>query len=111
HNIVGHTASFTNLVLMQPKGSIARINFVTHGASDNVGLKGRIEPGAVFVDEEMEAGVLEGFKNNGIAKDDGTVVPWSEVRARFAKDAVIVSTPARRRCLKLSFRTSRTFSA
>lgn len=90
HNIVGHTASFINLVFMQPKSSIARINFVTHGASNSIGLKGRIEPGAVFFDEDMEAGVLEGFKNNGIAKDDGTVVPWSEVRARFAKDAVIV---------------------
>jgi hypothetical protein len=90
HPTVGHTESFINLVFMQPKGSIARINFVTHGASTEIGLKGRIEPGAVFFDEGMEAGILEGFKNNGILKDDGTVVPWSEIRARFAKDAVIV---------------------
>jgi hypothetical protein len=90
HPTVDSTEGFINLVFREPRGSIARINFVTHGASTEIGLKGRIELGAVYFDEGMEAGILEGFKNNGIEKDDGTVVPWSEVQARFAKDAVIV---------------------
>ena len=90
HTIVDHSASFINLVFMQPKGSITRLNFVTHGSSDSIGLQGRIEDDGVYFDEELEAGVLQGFKENGILKDDGTVVPWPEVKARFAKDAVIV---------------------
>lgn len=90
YTIVDHSASFINLVFMQPKGSITRLNFVTHGASDSIGLKGRIEDDGVYFDEDLEEGVLQGFKDNGILKDDGAVVPWSEVQARFAKDAVIV---------------------
>lgn len=90
HTIVDHSAGFINLVFMQPKGSITRLNFVTHGSSDSIGLKGRIEDDGVYFDEELEAGVLQGFKENGILKEDGTVVPWTEVQARFAKDAVIV---------------------
>jgi hypothetical protein len=87
---VNSTASFIGLVFKQPKGSISRLNLVTHGASDSIGLKGRIEKGAVYFDDELGEGVLVGFKDNGIEKDDGTVVPWSEVQARFAKDAAIV---------------------
>ncbi|OQW39001.1 MAG: hypothetical protein A4S08_08675 [Proteobacteria bacterium SG_bin4] len=90
YDIVNHSASFINLIYLQPKGSIARLNFVTHGASDSIGLQGRIENDGVYFDEELEAGVLQGFKENGILKNDGTVVPWSDVKARFAKDAVIV---------------------
>lgn len=90
YHVVGYTASFINLVFMQPKGSIARLNFVTHGASHSLGLKGTIEDDGVYFDEELEAGILEGFRDNGILNKDDTVTPWTEVRARFSKDAVIV---------------------
>jgi hypothetical protein len=87
---VGSTASFINLIFREPKGSIARVNFVTHGASDEIGLSGTVEPGAVFFSDGLDEAVLDGFRANGILNDDGSVTPWSEVRARFAPGAVIV---------------------
>jgi hypothetical protein len=38
----------------------------------------------------MEIGILESFRTTGIQGDDGSTIPWSEVQARFTKDAVIV---------------------
>ena len=89
YQFIDHTDSFINFIYQQPKGSISRFNFVTHGASDSIGLKGRIEDDGVYFDEELEAGRLEGFRDNGLQIDEKTVVPWSEVKARFSKDAVI----------------------
>ncbi|MEU1972122.1 hypothetical protein ABZ477_10725 [Microbacterium sp. NPDC019599] len=87
---VGSTAAFIALVVRQPKGSIRRLNFVTHGASDEIGLSGTVEPGAVFFTDGLDEAELDGFRVNGILNDDGTVTPWSDVRARFAPDAEIV---------------------
>jgi len=87
---VGSTEAFISLVFSQPKGSIARLNFVTHGASDEIGLSGTIEPGAVYFSEGLEEAVLDNFRVNGILTDGGKVTPWSEVEARFAPDAEIV---------------------
>ncbi len=89
YNVIGYTSSFINFVFMQPKGSITQLNFMTHGSSNSIGLKGTIEVGAVYFDEELEEAVLEGFKNNGILLESGKIAPWSDVKARFAKDARI----------------------
>ncbi len=87
---VGSTPSFINLIFREPKGSVARVNFVTHGASDEIGLTGRVEPGAVYFSDGLDEAELDGFRANGILNDDGSVTPWSEVRARFTADAEIV---------------------
>lgn len=87
---VGSTASFINLIFREPKGSIERVNFVTHGASDEIGLSGEVEPGAVYFSDGLDEAELDGFRANGILNQDGSVTPWSEVRARFTADAVIV---------------------
>lgn len=87
---VGSTASFINLIFREPKGSIAQVNFVTHGASDEIGLSGTVEPGAVFFSDGLDEAELDGFRANGIQNNDGSVTPWSEVQARFAADAEIV---------------------
>jgi hypothetical protein len=87
---VGSTAGFINLVFREPKGSIARVNFVSHGASDEVGLSGTVEPGAVFFTDGLDEAELDGFRANGILNPDGSVTPWSEVQARFAPGAQIV---------------------
>jgi hypothetical protein len=87
--IVGSTEALISLVFSQPKGTIARLNFVTHGASDEIGLSGTIEPGAVYFSEGLDEAVLDSFRVNGILTD-GKVTPWSEVEARFAPDAEIV---------------------
>ena len=87
---VGSTPSFINLIFRESKGSIERVNFVTHGASDEIGLAGKVEPGAVFFSDGLDEATLDGFRTNGILNDDGTVTPWSVVQARFAPDAEIV---------------------
>lgn len=87
---VGSTPSFINLVFRETKGSIKRVNFVTHGASDEIGLSGTVEPGAVYFTDGLDEAELDGFRANGILNDDGSVTPWSEVQARFAPDAEIV---------------------
>ena len=33
---------------------------------------------------------MQGFRDNGIEGKDGSIIPFSVVKARFAKDAVIV---------------------
>lgn len=87
---VDSTASFINLIFREPKGSIERVNFVTHGASDEIGLAGRVEPGAVFFSDGLDEAELDGFRDNGILNRDGSVSAWSEVQARFAPNAEIV---------------------
>ena len=87
---VGSTDSFINLIFRQPKGSINRLNFVTHGAPDEIGLSGTVAAGAVFFSDGLDEAVLDGFRVNGIQKNDGSVIPWSEVQARFAPGAEIV---------------------
>jgi hypothetical protein len=87
---VGSTASFINLIFREPKGSVTRVNFVTHGASDEIGLAGTVVPGAVYFSDGLDEAELDGFRANGILNDDGSVTPWSEVQARFAPDAEIV---------------------
>ncbi len=87
---IGSTPSFINLIFREPKGSIARVNFVTHGASDEIGLSGDVEPGAVHFTDGLDEAQFDGFRANGILNKDGTVTPWSEVQARFAPDAEIV---------------------
>ncbi len=87
---VGSTPGFINLIFREPKGSIERVNFVTHGASDEIGLAGTVEPGAVYFSDGLDEAELDGFRTNGILNDNGTVTPWSEVQARFAPGAEIV---------------------
>lgn len=88
--VVGSTPAFINLIYRQPKGSIAGVSFVTHGASDEIGLAGEIKPGAVFFTDGLDEAELDGFRVHGILNNDNTVTPWSEVQARFAPDAEIV---------------------
>lgn len=87
---VDSTAGFVSLIFRQPTGSIQRVNFVTHGASDEIGLAGTVEPGSVSFTDGLDEAELDGFRANGIQNDDGTVTPWSEVQARFAPGAQIV---------------------
>jgi hypothetical protein len=87
---VDSTGSFINLIFREPKGSIERVNLVTHGASDEIGLAGTVEPGAVFFSEGLDEAELDGIRTNGILNDDGSVTPWSDVQARFAANAQIV---------------------
>ncbi len=87
---VDSTAGFVSLIFWRPKGSIQRVNFVTHGASDEMGLTGTVEPGSVSFTDGLDEAELDGFRANGIQNDDGTVTPWSEVQARFAPGAQIV---------------------
>jgi hypothetical protein len=88
--IVGSTPSFIKLIFREPKGSIERVNFVTHGASDEIGLTGTVEPGEVHFSDGLDEAELDGFRANGILNDDGSVTPWSDVQARFAPNAEIV---------------------
>lgn len=88
--VVGSTPAFINLIFREKKNSIQRVNFVTHGASDEIGLSGTVEPGAVYFSDGLDEAELDGFRANGILNDDGTTTPWSEVQARFAPGAEIV---------------------
>jgi len=88
--IVSSTPSFINLIYREPKGSIQQVNFVTHGASDEIGLAGTVEPGSVYFSDGLDEAELDGFRNNGILNADGSVTPWSEVQARFAPEAEII---------------------
>lgn len=87
---VGSTDRFIGLIFSQSKGSIKRLNFVTHGASDEIGLSGTVEPGAVFFSDALDEAELDQFRAGGILNENGTVTPWSDVQARFAADAEIV---------------------
>lgn len=87
---IGAVDEFVGLILLQPVGSIQRINIITHGASDFIAFSGTMDTdGGVSFDESLDIGTLAGLLEHGLVFR-GKTLDWIEVERRFARDAEIV---------------------
>jgi hypothetical protein len=90
---MGNFIAILGEIVARPKGSVSRVNFMTHGNPAMLGIRGRNTSSDVFFDESVtdtEIDQLAQTNQSFTAPNVSGKFTLEAVRARFTKDAIFV---------------------